>query len=123
MKKRKFSRSKKNKRNREKSRKRSYRIGKGKPPKRTRWKPGQSGNPLGRPALPSEIRDLIGQDAPAIVRAVARKALRGDVRAAECLLKRHTPTLIAAEVSGSMDHTIAGLSKTQLQKLLKGLKD
>jgi len=27
----------------------SYQIGKGRPPKSTRWKPGQSGNPNGRP--------------------------------------------------------------------------
>jgi hypothetical protein len=26
-----------------------YEVGKGRPPQRTRWKPGQSGNPKGRP--------------------------------------------------------------------------
>ena len=29
--------------------KRSYKIGYGKPPVKTRWKPGHSGNPKGRP--------------------------------------------------------------------------
>ncbi len=28
--------------------KRNYKVGYGKPPKNTRWKPGQSGNPMGR---------------------------------------------------------------------------
>jgi Family of unknown function (DUF5681) len=27
----------------------NYRVGKGRPPRRTRWKKGQSGNPKGRP--------------------------------------------------------------------------
>ena len=35
-----------------------YKIGKGKPPKDTQWKPGQSGNPKGRPkAAKSEPTD------------------------------------------------------------------
>ncbi|MEJ1241637.1 DUF5681 domain-containing protein [Chryseolinea sp. T2] len=65
----------------------------------TRFKPGQSGNPLGRPKrLPSLDRalvDVLGKvdkhDVTVlqrIVEALARKAMRGDIRAAELLLDR-----------------------------------
>lgn len=35
----------------------AYQVGPGKPPKETQWKPGQSGNPRGRPKAPS-LREL-----------------------------------------------------------------
>jgi hypothetical protein len=81
-----------------------YTIGKGKPPTETRWKPGQSGNPKGRPkdlantktifktvlsqkiALKEngKIRKIAGVEA--IVRALFARAIRGDLKTARELL-------------------------------------
>jgi hypothetical protein len=36
-----------------------YRVGKGRPPIETRWKPGQSGNPKGRPRGSRNIGDVL----------------------------------------------------------------
>lgn len=38
-----------------------YSVGKGKPPAEHRWKPGQSGNPNGRPSRPSPHQKLSEQ--------------------------------------------------------------
>ncbi len=65
-----------------------------------RWKPGQSGNPSGRPAiqkLSAAIRNILGQSVPGldgvtyaelIAETLAEKAAAGDVRAAEILADR-----------------------------------
>lgn len=63
----------------------------------TQFKPGQSGNPKGRPKLP-DIKELLAKvlgdekdgksAAEAILAALRAKAARGDVRAAELLLDR-----------------------------------
>ena len=37
---------------------RDYEVGKGKPPKETRWKKGQSGNPSGRPPAKRDARTM-----------------------------------------------------------------
>lgn len=61
------------------------------------FKPGQSGNPNGRPKKLPEIdkllADVLGEDgenneAKAILKALVVKAKRGDTRAAEILLDR-----------------------------------
>jgi hypothetical protein len=67
----------------------------------TRWKPGQSGNPGGRPKktpLADACRAVLGQPvhgdaegrtyAEAIAQALAQKALSGDIRAAQELADR-----------------------------------
>jgi hypothetical protein len=67
-------------------------------PEHTRFKPGQSGNPNGRPKklpkLDELLADVLGEDkdgieaAKAILMALRAKAAKGDVRAAEVLLDR-----------------------------------
>ena len=59
------------------------------------FKPGQSGNPNGRPKKLPEIDELLsevlgdnGEEATAILKALIAKAKKGDVRAAEVLLDR-----------------------------------
>ena len=82
-----------------------YTIGYGKPPRSTRFKPGQSGNPAGRARESSTFEDDIEKElsTPIVVvengerkkitkrRAIAKrhvnKALNGDIRSTELLFK------------------------------------
>lgn len=72
---------------------------KGKTPKGAKpFKPGETGNPHGRPRklpeLDKLLADILGEDkdgitaAEAILKALRAKAARGDIRAAEILLDR-----------------------------------
>jgi hypothetical protein len=78
------------------SEKKPYRVGFGKPPKETRFKPNQSGNPKGRPRRPPTLhatvakvmkeqikiregeRELRMSNLEALVRSAFRRALNGD---------------------------------------------
>ena len=81
-----------------------YKVGKGRPPKHTRFKKGQSGNPSGRKKLPDvseavarvlEQKIVVTQDGvrkkmpgiEALLSKTFSKALTGDMRAAEFLIK------------------------------------
>jgi len=84
-------------------RSKDYQIGKGRPPVERRWKPGQSGNPRGRPrgaknlatflaeALNEKIRiQERGRIRPitareAIVKKIVHEALKGNLKAASFL--------------------------------------
>ena len=69
-------------------------------PSRGRWKPGQSGNPAGKPKGVGEVAKLraaIAQDVPAILEALRTQALAGDVQAARLLLERTVAPLRAVE--------------------------
>jgi hypothetical protein len=81
-------------------------IGYGRPPKHTRFRPGQSGNPKGRPSgvhniatdILEEMREQIivteggrtrrMSKQKAMVKSLLAKALKGDVRAVIVLLKK-----------------------------------
>lgn len=81
-----------------------YEVGYGKPPKHTRFKPGQSGNPAGRRRKPQTLaRDLLDEmedvvtvedgDGPrtvsrqrAILRRLTAKAIEGDPKATDMVL-------------------------------------
>jgi hypothetical protein len=83
---------------------RDYKVGKGHPPLTTRWKPGQSGNPKGRPKgsrpVGAVLQDIIQQKVsvtesgktrrvPALevmLRRLANDAMRSDQRAIKLLL-------------------------------------
>jgi len=67
----------------------------------TRWRPGQSGNPRGRPKGSGEIgrlRAAIGQAVPGILAGLIEKARAGDVQAARLLLERALPAVKAVEL-------------------------
>ena len=66
-----------------------------------RWKPGQSGNPKGRPPGSSEVARLragIAARVPQILDRLTEAALAGDVQAARLLLERVLPPVKAVEL-------------------------
>jgi hypothetical protein len=66
----------------------------------TAWKPGQSGNPNGRPPGTSEIgrlRAAISKSLPEIIKQLVEKARAGDTQAARLLLERVLPPVKAVE--------------------------
>ncbi len=68
--------------------------------KRGSWKPGQSGNPAGRPPGVGEIgklRAAIADRVPELLAAMMTKALEGDVGAARLLLERAIAPLRVVE--------------------------
>lgn len=97
-------------------------IGKG-----NRFKKGQSGNPKGRPKLPNlrEILDnVLGKEADkitaaeAILMAMRKKALSGDVRAAEFIFDRaYHKAVQPVEHSGEIKTDLSNLSDDDLRKL------
>ena len=67
---------------------------------RTAWKPGQSGNPGGRPpgtGTIGKLRASIEADIPEILAALTEQAKRGDVPAARLLLERTLPPMRPTE--------------------------
>jgi hypothetical protein len=64
------------------------------------WKPGQSGNPAGKPAGSGKVAALragIADHVPAIIKTLTDAALAGDVGAARLLLERVIPAIKASE--------------------------
>jgi hypothetical protein len=87
-----------------KPRSKPYKVGKGRPPVATRWKPGQSGNPKGRPKgarnVSAVLSDVLRQSVAvtengktrrmpvieAMIRRLVNDALRGNPTAVKLLL-------------------------------------
>lgn len=85
-----------------------YKVGKGKPPKHTQFKPNVSGNPKGRPkgrmsinaaiekilqgnhkiAIDGKIQEVTGSEAIAML--IFKQAIAKEQKALECLLKADT---------------------------------
>ena len=68
--------------------------------KTTKWKPGQTGNPKGRPPGQSEItriRASLAGDVPEILARLVTAAKGGDVQAARLILERILPPVKAIE--------------------------
>lgn len=78
-------------------------------PSRTRglrpaWRPGQSGNPKGRPShrklFEEALARAVTEHAEAIVDALVRRALEGDGRMMAALLDRLVPKITRHEIGG-----------------------
>ena len=70
--------------------------------KTTKWKPGQTGNPKGRPPGQSEITRLrasLVRDVPDILAGLVMAAKGGDVQAARLILERVLPPVKAVELT------------------------
>jgi hypothetical protein len=68
----------------------------------SQWKPGQSGNPRGKPAGSGELQRLraaISEHIPGIIDELVSAARGGDVQAARLLLERTLPPMKPVELA------------------------
>ena len=91
------------------------------------WKPGQSGNPNGRPAGTGEVgklRAAIAKRVPDLLDAMLAKALDGDVGAARLLLERAIAPLKAIEQTQALalpDGTLTAQGRAVLRSVADGV--
>jgi len=96
----------------------AYEVGYGRPPRQSQFKPGQSGNPKGRPKGQKNVATILQETLyrtvlitengrrrkvpaiEAVFLSLLRKSLDGDLRAFEKLTK-HLPMLQAASVAAA----------------------
>ncbi len=108
-----------------KQRSKDYEVGKGRPPRPTRWKPGQSGNPKGRPKgsrnVSAVLLDVIRQRVPVtengktrqlpalevMLRRLANDAMRNDPRALKLVLSLVDRYADAPEAEVRLDELLA----------------
>ena len=91
-----------------------------------RWKPGESGNPKGKPPGTGEVAKLraaIGARVPELLAAMMTRALDGDVGAARLLLERAIAPLKAAEQTQALslpDGTLTDQGRAVLAAVAAG---
>ena len=85
-----------------------------KPPKGHSWKPGESGNPKGRPKGSGDVakvRAAIAARIPELLAAMMQRALDGDVGAARLLLERTVAPLKATELAQPLNLPLGTLTE------------
>jgi len=109
----------------------NYSVGYGRPPKQHQFKAGQSGNPSGRPkgvrSFKSDLRDELTELVSikdgnktieltrqrAVIRAIVRAAVEGDLRAANTVLNLCSQAL-GSEAASSIDETDGSAADQQI---------
>lgn len=113
-----------------------YDVGYAKPPKHSRFQPGQSGNPRGRSKgtrnLSSDLKDELGEririregdqeksisKQRALVKALVAKALKGDTRAASVLIAM-VDRYIVPEISATDTRRLSMTEEQILEDFLR----
>ncbi|MEZ5996462.1 MAG: DUF5681 domain-containing protein [Hyphomonadaceae bacterium] len=119
-------------------------VGYCRPPKHTRFKPGQSGNPRGRPRKKLALNDILEEAATTLVQVTVdgrvrrmpalkaimmlevRKALQGDGKASRFVLDTFEARGLGGPASGSQDDLAsqaAGARERLAQKVEAALKN
>jgi Family of unknown function (DUF5681) len=90
--------------------------------KTTQWKPGETGNPKGRPPGQSEItriRATLARDVPDILAGLVLAAKGGDVQAARLILERVLPPVRAVELAQTINLPTDGTLTAKGQAVLQ----
>ena len=88
----------------------------------SKWRPGQSGNPNGRPAGSGEVAKLrasIAASVPEILAKLTEAAMAGDVQASRLLLERVLPTIKAIELPAPVEMPPLGTLADQARAILE----
>ncbi len=88
------------------------------------WKPGQSGNPKGKPPGSGELQRLrasIAADVPDILAGLVTAAKAGDVQAARLILERVLPPVKATEQTQKLDFPEGGTLTAQGRAVLSAV--
>ena len=88
------------------------------------WKPGQTGNPKGRPPGVSEItrlRESIAKHVPSILDQLVTAAQGGDVQAARLILERVLPPVKAIEQAVALQLPDGGTLTAQGRAVLSAV--
>ena len=92
--------------------------------KTTKWKPGQTGNPKGRPPGQSEItriRASLAGDVPEILAGLVTAAKAGDTQAARLILERILPPVKAIEQAVALQLPNGGTLTAQGRAVLSAV--
>jgi len=97
------------------------------PPEPNRWKPGQSGNPKGRPKdkpITAALRELMDRNDGEAIKALAavalKNALKGDFRFAKEILERVDGKVAEQlDLNADVNNTFDGLSAAELAVISK----
>lgn len=93
-------------------------VGYGRPPRKTRFQPGQSGNPSGRPRRTLDVRAEIEAELLQLITVG-----KGDQRVTTTKARLVIKSVVAAAISGNMAAAKLALDVLKLQPLEQGAAD